>query len=172
MKYAFLFSFYMDRPDDQEDDAGDYGFEAGFLVEGEALKALIPHAEGSLTPEAMHGDLILTSGYSDWFGGVAEDLEGRYNAVHDVSGTWSDDIYVEGFCTYEIETEAKARELMDEWHAAFRERIGENAGLGGVGMISLDKIEPLVPGYTTDAEQVVALLEKLAPRKAGTKPTP
>ena len=172
MKYAFLFSFYMDRPDGQEDDAEDYGFEAGFLVEGEALKALIPHAEGTMNPDAIHGDLALSSGYSDWFGGVAEDLEDKYNAVHDVSGTWSDDIYVEGFCTYEIETEAKARELMDEWHAAFRERIGGADGLGGVAMTSLDDINAVVPDYTSDAEQVVALLEKLAPRKAGTKRTP
>ena len=39
-------------------------------------------------------------------------------------------------------------------------------------MTSMDSIDTLVPGYTADAEHFVALLGKLAPRKAGSKPGP
>lgn len=153
MLYAFLFSFYFH---DDEDDENQNSLEAGFLVSGDALQALAAGVE-RLTPEA----LMRHEPHQEWFGECAETLEETYNAVHDVSGTWSDEGLVEGLSTYEIDGKDKALELMREWHAAYAKRVGDAGGLGPLCAVDLKDAEALVPGYSGAADEVAQLFIRL-----------
>lgn len=152
MRYVFSFSFYdlvADAVDDENED--DQGVEFGFLLDEGAMRRLgLVSADMGLLPVA----------HNEWLGEVADELEESYGAVHDFSGTGDDNILVEGYTTYEIPTIEKARELMAQWRAAFVAHIGEE-GVGPIVEATSEQTEQLIPGYSGNPEEVVALFEKL-----------
>lgn len=78
---------------------------------------------------------------------MAEEIEDRYNAVHDVSAGVEPDHYIEGFCTYEVPDEDTARRMMEDWRQAYIDRVGGAAGVGPVCLVERKQACQIVPGY-------------------------
>lgn len=149
MNYLFNFSFAFEGPD-----ADDDGKEVEFCF---LLDEAATARTGYATTDMAGAD---ETPFSVWFGKTTAELEEEFAAVHDYSGTGDDHTLVEGFCTYEIDTIDKARELMLRWRNAFVEFLGEE-GVGPVVEIPENAID-----YSTqapsDLRDLVARLSKPA----------
>lgn len=131
MNYVFSFMFSFDDPNDEDG----YAVEAGFLVGGQALEKLFPDL-AQINPKTVDD----SASYRDWYSTVLGYLEDKYQAVHDVSGTYDETTFVEGICTYEIETHEEARKLVEEWREQFAQRVDGAPGLGPVCFVDCRKL--------------------------------
>jgi hypothetical protein len=107
MRYLFLFSFALPSEEDAP------VLNMAFVLDAHATARM-----GLVSPDTY------SEAFSDWLSEQASVFEEKFNAVHDFSGTNDDDVLVEGFCTYEIETPEIAAELMERWRQAFVDHIG------------------------------------------------
>lgn len=118
MNYIFNFTFSFDDPDGETTQVG-----MSFLLDEAAT------ARTGYTATSSDGDP--PNPFADWFTDTADELEEEFSAVHDYFGTTGDQILVASFCTYEIDTIERARELMQRWRDAFTGFLGEQ-GVGPV----------------------------------------
>lgn len=122
MRYLFNFSFQIEDEAGDPDDDIDQTVEMLFSVDAAALGI----------SDTSASDPSYPSDHLEWMSDHAEVLEESFNAVHDFCGTDDDEVMIEGFCTYEIETLEQAADLMAKWRTLFVARTGREDAVGPI----------------------------------------